>query len=138
MLCILSCDQDPTTIGQDLIGVDPNDIIKETEFEVTAYSQRLDAVQTGSQIVSTADRPHVLGIYDDPIYGRTEYSFVSQLSLPFANPDFGGNDTDPSIPEPIIESVSIEIPYYSRVTGIDESTTLYENDSLYNEIAHLN
>lgn len=135
MLCILSCDQDPTTIGQDLIGVDPNDIIKETEFEVTAYSQRLDAVQTGRQIVSTADRPHVLGIYDDPIYGRTEYSFVSQLSLPFANPDFGGNDTDPSIPEPIIESVSIEIPYYSRVTGIDESTTLYENDSLYNEIA---
>lgn len=136
MLCVLSCDQDPTTIGQDLIGVDPNDIIKETEFEVTAYSQRLDAVQTGRQIVSTADRPHVLGIYDDPIYGRTEYSFVSQLSLPFAGLDFGSHDTDTDmtnpVPAPLIERVSIEIPYYSTITGIDGESREFELDSLFN------
>ncbi|MDT0643142.1 DUF4270 domain-containing protein [Zunongwangia sp. F363] len=111
-----ACDKDYSTIGGEVIE-NPTDV-EVSEVEVTAWSRKIDTVQTN------ALPAYLLGVYENEIYGQSQASLVSQLSLSTANPDFG---TDP-----VLDSVVLRIPYFSTtVNGAGTDEVEYELDSLY-------
>lgn len=84
-IIITSCQEDFNTVGSDIIA-DPNfefDLFDETS--VVAYSRRAIPVQTNNLPV------YQLGVFNDPVYGLTESSILSQLTLDQTNPTFGEN-----------------------------------------------
>jgi hypothetical protein len=120
VLGTVSCENDLTPLGGSFLGEDPAGIIKEIEFDVKTYSARVNPVQTSNF------NSFPFGIYDDPIYGKSTYEFVTQVNLAFANPDFGIN--------PKVEKVTLEVPYFSTPTGVNADNaevTDYRLDSLY-------
>lgn len=115
---LTACDNELNTIGSDILGADQLiDRIQKQEFDVIAFNELIGPVQTNN----FTSMP--LGSYTDPVYGRTDYGFVTQLSLPTSSPDFGVN--------PVLESVVLNIPYFSTITEVDSEDTIYEIDSLY-------
>lgn len=120
-----SCDKDFNSIGEDLIGNDHFGLVPES-YEVQAYNQKTGAVQSNNLPVNP------LGIYDDPVFGTTEASFVTQVVLSPSNP-ISVNPVIGANPE--IQSVILNIPYFSHVdpdvaiTSSGDST--YILDSIY-------
>ncbi|GAK92273.1 hypothetical protein JCM19298_2761 [Nonlabens ulvanivorans] len=118
VLGLAACDNELNTIGSDILGADQlNDRIKKQEFDAVAFNDLLGPVQTNN----FGSFP--FGVYDDPVYGRTSYDFVSQVNLAFTDPDFGDNI--------VLDSVVLQIPYYSTVETIVGEVTTYSIDSLY-------
>lgn len=118
MLGFVACDDELNTIGSDILGADQlNDRIKKQEFDVVAFNELLGPIQTNNF------SSMLLGSYDDPIYGRTDYSFVTQVSIPTSSPSFGIN--------PVLDSVVMNVPYYTSLLEIDGDDRTYEIDSLY-------
>ncbi|BAO54725.1 DUF4270 domain-containing protein [Nonlabens marinus] len=114
---LVSCDTDPTELGSDFLGIDIDGTIVQQDFEAKAFSAPLNPVQTNNF-------PSVqLGTYTDPLYGETKYEFVTQLSLATAGVDFGANRR--------LDSVVLEIPYFTTVEGREGEATTYSIDSLY-------
>jgi hypothetical protein len=122
-LSLVSCDNELNTLGNGIIGVDPNSTILQQEFEVTTFSSNLNPVQTDNF------NSYLLGSYSDPVYGRSEYGLVTQLIPSFLNPNFD-QDSDPGT-LPVLESVFLEIPYFSTATDFDGEDTTYRIDSIY-------
>ncbi|AVR44532.1 DUF4270 domain-containing protein [Christiangramia fulva] len=111
-----ACDEDYSKIGGEIIN-NPTDV-KMNEYEVDAYSQKINSVQTNNLANL------VLGTYKDPVYGESTASIVTQLSLSRVDPEFGTN--------PQLDSVVLTLPYYSTETA--ESTTddpRYKLDSIF-------
>jgi hypothetical protein len=123
VLLLAGCDKDFASIESDVIGEDnANFDTPSITIPITAYNKKLDAVQI-SNLTET-----LLGLYNDPLYGKTTASFVSQITPSLYNPDFGIKTA--------IDSVVLTIPYHSTATGSstreDGTTeTLYALDSLY-------
>ncbi|ALJ05813.1 hypothetical protein APS56_12045 [Pseudalgibacter alginicilyticus] len=123
VISFVACDRDFSIIESDVIGQDnANFETPDLIIPVKAYNKKLDSVQT-SNLTST-----LLGVYNDPLYGQTKASFVTQLTQAVSNPDFGIN--------PVIDSVVLTIPYYSTLieTQINTDGTtknIYKLDSLY-------
>ncbi len=115
VILVASCEEDFNTIGSNIIEQDLD--IPDTTFNVVAYSRLLTPVQTN-------DLPaYQLGIYNDPVYGKSTVNFLGQLTLESTEPTFG--DTTQ------LESVILYIPYFSEATVVDDSTTTYTLDSIY-------
>ena len=113
----VACDKDFATIGSDIIGQN-NFSTNYSNYEVTAYSRKLNPVQTNGLPV------HLLGVYKDPVYGLTTATVVSQLSLSQLEPTFGDDVT--------LDSVVLTIPYFSKTIEINsEGETIYELDSMF-------
>ena len=100
----ISCDKEFNTVGSDLVGdkhfvhgTDLNTIIK-------AYSVPTGEVQTNNLSINP------LGIYDNPVFGRTKANFVTELTLNSTNPSFGTNIE--------MENVSLYIPYFSKFSKL--------------------
>lgn len=122
VLGVVSCENDLSPIGADLLGEDPSGVIKQADYDVKIYSAPVNPVQTSN----FSSMP--FGIYIDPVYGTSTYEFVTQLSLDFVNPDVGNNAE--------LLDVRLEIPYFSTATGLsslDAEETLYNLDSIYGE-----
>lgn len=118
VLGLAACDNELNTIGSDILGADQlNDRIKMQEFDVVAFNELLGPVQTNN----FSSMP--FGVYNDFLFGRTEYSFVTQVNLVAPDPDFGDNI--------VLDSVVLQIPYFSTPTGVDGEATTYSLDSLY-------
>ncbi|EAQ99760.1 DUF4270 domain-containing protein [Maribacter sp. HTCC2170] len=82
VLILASCENDITTIGAEVIGGEPFTTDKAV-YDVFAYNNKVEAVRTNKL-------PHYqLGIFNDPIYGKTEARITSQLLLPTSRPKFG-------------------------------------------------
>lgn len=123
-LIFVACDKDFSTIDSDVLGRDnANFNTNKLSFDVVAYNKALDAVR------SNGLNNNLLGVYEDPLFGKTEASIVSQILPTSYNPNFGI--------DPKIDSVMLNIPYFSRVSGTDNdgSTTYVMNmrDSLYGD-----
>lgn len=116
-----ACDSDINTLGTDFFGIDVDNIIKSEEFEVVTYGSALAPVQTNR----FTSQP--FGIYVDPVFGKTTYDFVTQVSIPSANPDFGTSA--------VLDSVVISIPLFSSVAGVEGDNRTYRLDSVYNTTA---
>lgn len=118
----IACDKDFSTIESDIVTNEnaTNFDGLSNKFDVIAYSKALHPVQTNDLPIN------LLGIYNDPIYGNTTASFVSQLSYSLIDPDFGDNV--------VLDSVVISIPYFSTaIETTDDGETIYELDSVFGD-----
>jgi hypothetical protein len=114
----VSCDDDFNLLGADVVGDDiHSDMIKET-VEVVAYDRATGAVQSNNMTENK------LGIFENPVFGKTVAHFVTQIEMASANP---------TLYFPEVDSVYIYIPYYSTATDVDDDgeTTVYELDTTY-------
>ncbi len=114
----VSCEEDVTTIGNGVIDGDPF-VSSKAVYDVFAFNKKIEAVQTNKLPV------YQIGVFNDPIFGRTTASITSQVSLPggTGNPTFGTysqiteNDADTDENESTIEEnetvteVILYIPY---------------------------
>lgn len=115
-----SCDKDFNEIGSDVIGEDHFDFLPDSLSTVLAYNQKTGFVQTNNMTINS------LGIYNNPVFGKTKANFVTSLQLSSANPTF-----DDAL-FVSLDSVVLTVPYFS--TKLSTSTTgngEYELDSIY-------
>ena len=119
VVALVSCEQDLTTIGAEVIGGEPfkTDMVV---YNVSAFNKKIEAVQTNQLPV------YQLGVYNDPIYGKTEASITSQVQLQSANPTFGIytendelNDSEKIAENETIDSVVVHIPYFTDILDSD-------------------
>ena len=109
-----SCEEELVTIGDSLVGEEPFASGKAV-YDVYAFNRNIEAVPTNQLPV------YQLGVFSDPIYGRTEGSITSQLSLvSTSGVQFFGRytqlreETDPDIPNEneTIREVILYLPYF--------------------------
>ncbi|QQX77390.1 MULTISPECIES: DUF4270 domain-containing protein [Aequorivita] len=111
-----SCEKDISTLGSEVLGTEtPNGILDDSQT-VIAYSRKLGPVQ------SNRLPAYQLGVYNDPVFGKSTVSLLSQLTLSENDPMFGDNAE--------VDSVFVYLPYFSTATTVDSVTT-YELDSIY-------
>lgn len=124
VLALISCDKDFNTIGSDVIGDDHFGLERRDDFSVIAYTNTTGVVQSNNL------SSNMLGVYEDPYFGTTKASFVSQLSLASVDPDYGieraiqAND-----------SVYLYIPYFTtqETTGAGIEPNTFEFNSFYGD-----
>ncbi len=136
----LSCDNEFSPVGGEIIG---GVNFQDSLYVATpvAYSKKFERVQTNGLIrdvqgVQTNFQANLLGVYNDPIYGPSEYSILSQVQPSEFDPDFGTN--------PVLDKVILSLPYFSTVEStesqsltlgsgevITETVTKYTLDSIY-------
>lgn len=104
LLTFIACDKDFTEIGTDVIGNNHFNTDSK-DYPVISFNKKLDPVQTNNL------SSNLLGVYNDPIYGESSASVLSQMSL--QSSPFGVNIQ--------LDSVVLTIPYYSHVDS-DDST----------------
>ncbi|MCW5514945.1 DUF4270 domain-containing protein [Muriicola sp. Z0-33] len=141
VLAAVSCEEDLTTIGDGVIGGQPFTTDKAV-YDVFAYNRKIEAVQTNKLPI------YQLGVFNDPIYGKTEARITSQLSLQAAlgtspgNPRFGNysqaveDDSENDDNESTIEEnervteVTLYIPYLRNSNGdLDQDGLANEYDA---------
>ncbi|MGL2988430.1 DUF4270 domain-containing protein [Flavobacterium sp. RSSA_27] len=115
---LFSCDKDFNVVGEDLIGNNNFDLVKEY-YSVKAYNQKTGVVQTDNLPINA------LGFYTNATFGTTSASFATQLTLEKANPEIGANA--------VMDSVVITIPYFNKLKDTDSKTGIktYELDSIF-------
>ncbi|MGV3460728.1 MAG: DUF4270 domain-containing protein [Flavobacterium sp.] len=116
---IASCDSEYNDIGADIIEGDiHHNGMTRYEGSVVAYDHATGGVQSNNLPLN------VLGIYDNPAFGKTTAHFVTQLELASENPKFHS---------PVIDSVYLYVPYFSTLESTDGTTgdSTYELDSIY-------
>ncbi|RAV28279.1 DUF4270 domain-containing protein [Sinomicrobium soli] len=99
----VSCNDDINTIGTDIIG-GGNFETEKVDFEVYAYNRKLAGVQTNGLPL------YQLGVYNDPVYGKTEASIISQLGLPSSTVFGTSGDNNEQV-----KTVYLNIPFFSTV-----------------------
>lgn len=113
---VTSCQEDFNSVGSEIIA-DPNfEFDLYDQATVLAYSRRAFPVQTNNLPV------YQLGVYNDPVYGITESSILSQITLGQTNPSFGEN--------PEIKKVILNLPYFSTAEGTGDDQT-FRLDSIF-------
>ena len=119
LVSFIACDKDFSVIESDVLGVENANFYTDSlVLPILAYNKKLDAVQINNL------PSNLLGVFNDPDYGKTSASIVSQLTPTTFDPDFG---TDPAI-----DSVVVNIPYFSTVISVDsDGKSTYKLDSLY-------
>lgn len=128
-LTTFSCDKDFNSVGSDIIGDDHYEFEKYEVENLVAYSKATGPVQANNLPINA------LGVYDNPAFGTTTSSFVTQLELTrtYDNPAkiIGENFTFKST-----DSVYIYVPYFAKDTKVvDENTNLrvFKLDSIYGD-----
>ncbi|GGB78503.1 hypothetical protein GCM10007424_18300 [Flavobacterium suaedae] len=120
LVCValfVGCDSDYSDVGADIIDADIHHDFLHYEANVAAYDAPTGAVQTNNLPLNS------LGIYNNPVFGKTIASFVTQVELSTANP---------TLTDPVIDSVYLYVPYFSRYEETDTSgNNIYTLDSVY-------
>jgi Domain of unknown function (DUF4270) len=120
-----SCDKDFNNVGSEIVGND--------HFGMEKYSgaMSISAAQISTGPIQTNNLDiNPLGIYDNPVFGKTTASFVTQVQLASVAPTFTTGLTR------TIQSVTLYIPYFTKnitakPTGSTGSYT-YTLDSIVN------
>lgn len=120
----IACDKDFTTIESDVLGEgNANFFTDSSLIKISAYNKKLEALKINNLSSS------LLGVFNDPEFGQTKASIITQLTPSSASLDksFDVN--------PVIDSVVITIPYYSTENGFDDDgNTTYQLDSVYGNL----
>ncbi len=122
-----SCEQELTSIGEGVIGGEPFTTNKRV-YNVFAFNKKIEAVQTNQLPI------YQLGVFNDPLYGKTEASITSQIQLSTYNPTFGdfsaSNELSNAFDEKErIDSIFIYIPYQNNQTDTDNDGVVDALDS---------
>ena len=116
----IACEQDFASIDSDVINEGTATSFNTTSesFEVITYNNALGPVQTNNLGVN------LLGVYDDPNYGRTTANLVTQVASNLINPTFGENI--------VLDSVVLALSYFSTNVGAgDDNIIDFELDSVF-------
>ncbi len=132
----VSCEEDPVTIGDGIVGQEPF-INGKAVYDVFAFNKNIETIPTNQLPV------YQLGYFDDPIYGMTEGIITSQLSLASSGGiQFFGRYTqqreenDPDIPNEneTVSEVILYLPYFQTANadqdldGVADSLDADPND----------
>lgn len=123
LFSFIACDKDFNVIESDVLGPENFNFATKSDslWPVTAYNKKLEALQVNNLV------SNLLGVFNDPAYGLTKSSIITQITPTTFDPSFGVN--------PVIDSVIISIPYFSTTTSTDEDGfPIYRLDSLYGNI----
>lgn len=116
LIALSSCQEDMSAIGSEILGDQvPTGILDESQT-IVSYSRKMGPVQ------SNRLPAYQLGVYNDPVYGKSSVNLLSQLILEKENPKFGDSA--------VVDSVFVYLPYFSKPTTVDSVTT-YTLDSIY-------
>ena len=120
ILAIVACDQDFNSIESDVIGL-KNFNTGSYPIPIISYNKKLDSLRINNLSAT------LLGVYNDPVYGQTSASIITQITPTEFNTSFGDN--------PVIDSVILTIPYYNKVISTDAGgNTVYSiSDSLFGD-----
>ena len=116
----ISCNNDFVDINSDLVNEEVATIfnLDSIEYDVIAYTMPLGPVQSNNLELN-----HI-GVYKDEQFGVSNYNFLSQIIPESFDPEFGD--------DPVIDSVTLYIPYFSTNTGTDDDgNRLFSLDSVY-------
>ena len=104
----IACDKDYNVLESDVIGSENTNFKNsDTLWPVIGYNKKLDSLQinglgnTSANSITLA--ANLLGVYNDPNYGITTASIVSQITPQYYGVSFGT--------APILDSVVLTIPY---------------------------
>lgn len=127
VLLLVSCDKDFNELGTDIVGDDHFGFERYTDASIKAYNQKIGPISSNNLPINP------LGFYYNPVFGTTQANFVTQVELDDENPTFNNVDPEDYDVEPtIIDSVILDIPYYSRLLDTDDDgLKTYELDSIY-------
>ncbi|MDR0364709.1 MAG: DUF4270 domain-containing protein [Bacteroidales bacterium] len=113
-----SCRKDPSKIGLEVNPESDNlDLGIDTMVFFASYTVEYDTIST------TNSSGLLLGSIDDPIFGKTQSSFFTQMNLASSNPQFGDNVR--------LDSVCLQLGYLGRWG--DSTTMLTANVYLLEE-----
>lgn len=114
-----SCDKDFNEIGSDIVDNDHFGLIQDTTKTVIAYNQYTGDVESSNLALNS------LGYYNNPFFGKTRASLVSQVLLDTINQTIG------SIPT--VTKVELSLPYFSHLDNKNAVTgdSTYILDSIY-------
>lgn len=113
-LLMASCEDEFTEIGGGFInGIEVQEpyVVE----NISAYNEKIQSVQTNNL------RLYKLGTFNDPVFGTSETSILTQLTLEDNDHNFGQ--------EPELDSVILTIPYFSQQIDQEE----YELDSIFGQ-----
>ena len=119
-----SCDKDFNTIGANIIDDNHFGFELDTLSSAVAFVQPTGVVQTNNLPINQ------LGVYANPVFGKTKANFVTQLTLASGsqNPAFNFDL------KPEIMDVYLNIPYFSTKTSTEtDGTGIYKLDSIYGD-----
>ncbi len=127
VLLLGSCDKDFNELGTDIVGDDHFGFERYTDATVKAYNQKLGSIASNNLPTN------LLGFYYNPAFGTTQANFVTQVVLDKENPTFNNIDPEDYDIEPTeIDSVILDIPYYSKLLDTDaDGHKTYKLDSIY-------
>ncbi|MBT8295579.1 MAG: DUF4270 domain-containing protein [Gramella sp.] len=118
IFAFVGCDEEFTEVGGEIINNPSN--VELREVEVNAYSQEVNSIQTNNLSNS------ILGVNNNPVYGESVASLVTQVTLSSEDPNFGDNVQ--------LDSVVMTVPYFaSQVENSENTEILYELDSIYGD-----
>ncbi len=110
-----SCEEDFNTIGSDIVDQNFTSELFD-ESTVIAYSRKSLPVQTNLLPA------YQLGVYNDPVYGKSNVNLLSQVTMQNPDPDFGDCVQ--------LDSVVLYLPFFSESSIANEITT-YTLDSVF-------
>ena len=119
-LLLVSCDKDYNQAGINVIGDDHFGFEKDVSKSVIAFNQATGAIQSNNLPINS------LGIYNNPVFGKTKATFVTQLQM--VVPNFKFDTAFAPTGTVVLDSVSLSIPYFSK--RIATSATGVANFSL--------
>lgn len=116
IVLVASCDKDINEIGTGIIGNEHYGMDVAYK-DVVAYNQSLGPVQTNNLSVNQ------FGYYNNPVFGKTKASYVTQVALASENP---------ALYSPTIDSVYLYVPYFSTFvsSNTDSGDSSYTLDSI--------
>src|SRR5690554_3762288 len=117
-----SCDEDFNSVESGIIG-DENTNINSIYFDnAIAYSRETGVVQSGNLPINS------LGVINNPVFGKTIASYVTQLYFS------GGINPAAGIENATVTRVELTIPYFNTLKETDsDGNRTFELDSLYGE-----
>ena len=113
VLLLFNCKKEDNFIGTELQNEDLG-VTQYDNFKLTTYITKADSLRSDELSVST------LGSMNDPIFGKTESSFFTQLRIPFDLVDL--KSTGGSINDIILDSVVLALDYHDSYGNLDAQT----------------
>lgn len=122
---IISCEDEFGSVGTEIVGEVNFETELAQDFGTVAYSRNYADGSQFNGVQTNGVETGAIGFYQDPVYGPTTASLLSQVSLSRFDPDFGDNT--------VIDSVTFTLPYFSSRIETDENgVTTYTLDSIFN------
>lgn len=117
VISFIACNDDFNELGSSMVDHNNFDALLYNHTELEAHSEKINKIKSNNL------SSYALGVYSDPLYGKTTANVLTQLALSRENPDFGD--------DPILDSVVLAIPFYSTVEEQSTFKSKYKLDSVF-------